>query len=255
MVKIKAETTELLDRMVECLNVPEFADSDPVGYVRQFSDERDIEIASLLCSTIAWGNRKMICRDCEKMLDWMDWQPYNYMRDGAFERLDGDVNVHRTFFVRNLQYYLRGLRAMYAKHGTLQSYAQKILVPANEAKPWMLAEALRNELAEANDLADDPRCLPGNFATTALKRFNMALRWLVRNDGKVDLGIWDVIKPSELYIPLDVHVARTARELGLLNRRSNDRKAVTELTGALAELRPQDPVAYDFALFGIGMGL
>ena len=117
-----------------------------------------------------------------------------------------------------------------------------------------------SELAGENekntaDTAVASRCLPQNLSTTALKRVNMALRWLVRDDGIVDMGIWDVIKPSQLFIPLDVHVGDVSRELGLLSRKSDDKRAVLELTGHLRRFNPSDPVIYDYALFGIGMRL
>ena len=105
-----------------------------------------------------------------------------------------------------------------------------------------------------NGGAADSRCLPVNLKNSALKRVNMALRWLVRDDGIVDMGIWKSIPKSKLFIPLDVHVGNTARNLGLLSRKSNDRKSVEELTDTLRILRPDDPVFYDYALFGIGVG-
>ena len=101
-------------------------------------------------------------------------------------------------------------------------------------------------------MGDRPVLAP-KLDSTALKRVNMALRWLVRNDGIVDMGCWDVIKPSQLFIPMDVHVGNQARALGLLERKANDRKAVMELTALLRDFRPEDPVVYDFALFGIGI--
>ncbi len=97
------------------------------------------------------------------------------------------------------------------------------------------------------------RCLPLGLDKSALKRFNMALRWLVRDDGIVDMGVWKALKPSQLFIPLDVHVGNVSRGLGLLDRKQNDRRAVEELTATLRTLRPADPVVYDFALFGIGI--
>ena len=109
-------------------------------------------------------------------------------------------------------------------------------------------------MADAN--ADQPkslRCLPDNLKSTPLKRVNMALRWLVRDDGIVDMGVWKALKPSQLFIPLDVHVADTSRALNLLSRKSNDRKAVLELTDALRQFDPADPIKYDFALFGLGI--
>ena len=113
---------------------------------------------------------------------------------------------------------------------------------------------LNRLMADANrDFEKSERCLPGNLASTPLKRVNMALRWLVRDDGIVDMGVWKAMKPSQLFIPLDVHVADTSRALGLLDRKSNDRKAVLDLTDALRSMDAEDPVKYDFALFGLGI--
>ncbi|MCM1318337.1 MAG: TIGR02757 family protein [Bacteroides sp.] len=243
---------EMLDREAARINNPEFIDADPVQFPRRFSDVRDIEIVSLLCSTIAWGNRKMICRDCEKMLALMDYQPYNYVADEGYEDLP-EGNIHRTFFNRNLRHYLRGLHRIYARHGLLQDFARAEGIAASEAPSWMLVAALNRELADANGGLRDSRCTPQNLDTTALKRVNMALRWLVRRDGIVDLGVWDVISPSQLFIPLDVHVGRVSRGLGLLSRKQDDRRAVVELTDTLRRFRPDDPVLYDYALFGLGI--
>ena len=107
---------------------------------------------------------------------------------------------------------------------------------------------------EANGGSTNSRCLPTKLNNTALKRINMALRWLVRDDGIVDMGVWNAIKPSQLFIPLDVHVGNTARALGLITRKANDKKTVLELTDILRQMRPSDPVVYDYALFGIGIG-
>ena len=242
----------LLDTEAERINSPEFIADDPVQFPRRFSDVRDIEIAALLSATLAWGNRRMICRDCDRMLSLVDNQPYRYMMDEGYEDLP-DMNIHRTFFASDLRHYLRGLRKIYAEHGSLQDFARSIGMDRAELPSWHLVEAMNRELALANGGRSASRCLPGNTETPALKRVNMALRWLVRNDGIVDLGVWDVIKPGQLYIPLDVHVANVSRLLGLLTRRSNDRKAVLELTGRLRQMRPDDPVFYDYALFGIGV--
>lgn len=244
----------LLEAEAARIDNPEFIKDDPVQFPRRFSALPDIEIASLLSSTIAWGNRKMICRNCEKMLRLMDYQPHNYVMDEGYEELP-DGNIHRTFFNANFRHYLRGLRSIYTRYATLQDFARANAVDCEEAPAWRLATLINAALADANGGCIDSRCLPQNLRTTALKRLNMALRWLVRNDGIVDLGVWDVITPAQLYIPLDVHVQDVARQLGLLSRKSNDRKAVEELTAVLREGRPDDPVYYDYALFGIGMNL
>ncbi|MCH5346111.1 MAG: TIGR02757 family protein [Muribaculaceae bacterium] len=246
---------ELLDSEAKRINNRGFIDSDPVQFPRRFDRLQDIEIAALLSATIAWGNRKMICRNCDRMLEMMGNDPYNFVMDGAWREIDPDQNIHRTFFGRNLRHYLRGLEHLYRQYGSIREMMVKTGIDKEEAPSWVLTRRLADMLTEANEGATDSRCLPGAIETSALKRINMATRWMVRDDGIVDLGVWDNIKPSQLYIPLDVHVGRTARSLGLLERKSNDRKAVIELTGNLKALRPEDPVLYDYALFGIGMNL
>lgn len=248
----EADLRQLLDSEAERINSTDFIGADPVQFPRLFERQQDIEIAGLLSATIAWGNRKMICRNCEKMLSMMDGRPYDFVMSGAFEDLP-DGNVHRTFFVENLRHYLRGLRRIYSRYETLEGFAAAEGAGDDAMPAWKLVEGMRREFAEANGTACDSRCLPGNLDNTALKRINMALRWFVRRDGIVDLGIWDAIKPSQLFIPLDVHVGNTSRELGLVERRSNDKRTAVELTRLLAERRPEDPVWFDYALFGIGM--
>jgi len=246
---------ELLDVEAARINSPEFIGADPVQFPRRFTADEDVEIVAFLSATIAWGNRKMICANCEKMLRLMDGQPYAYVMDEGYEDLP-DMNIHRTFFARDFRHYLRGLRRIYARHGSLREFACHEGIAQSEAPSWQLVEAMNRELAEANGGVSDSRCLPGNLRTTALKRVNMALRWLVRDDGIVDIGIWrGLLHPSQLFIPLDVHVGDTARELGLLTRKADDRRSVVELTERLRRYRPDDPVIYDYALFGIGMKL
>ena len=244
----------LLEQEAQRINSPAFIDDDPVQFPRRYEDLRDIEITSLLCSSIAWGNRRMICRDCDRMLALMDGQPYRYVMDRGYEDLP-DMNIHRTFFARNLRHFLRGLYRIYSNHASLQEFARASGLGNEELPSWALVECINHELAEANGGVGDSRCLPLNLQTTALKRVNMALRWLVRRDGIVDMGVWDVIKPSQLVIPLDVHVGNTARNLGLITRKANDKRTALELTDCLRRWRPDDPVWFDFALFGIGMGI
>lgn len=249
------ELKELLDREAARFNTPDFIGADPVQFPRRFTDPADIEIVALLSATVAWGNRRMICANIEKMLRLMDYAPAAYVADGGFEELP-DMNIHRTFFARDFRALLRGLRPVYQRFGTLQEFARAEHVSDSEFPAWALAEALNRELAEANKDIEDvnlSRCLPQNLKTTALKRLNMALRWLVRDDGIVDIGIWDVISPSQLFIPLDVHVGDVARDLGLLTRNANDRRSVLELTARLREFNPGDPVLYDYALFSLGL--
>lgn len=244
---------EILDREVRRFNSPDFIDKDPVQFPRRFDRLTDIELVSLLASTVAWGNRKMICANIEKMLRLMEYRPTEYLLDGGYEELP-DMNIHRTFFARDLRAYLRGLHSIYKQYGSLQEFARASHIAQSETPAWELAAAINRRLAEANPPATNlSRCLPQNLRTTALKRLNMALRWLVRTDGIVDMGVWDVITPAQLYIPLDVHVGDTARNLGLITRRANDRRTVEDLTSILRTFNPTDPVIYDYALFSLGL--
>lgn len=251
-MKISPEIEYLLREEAARYNTPGFIADDPVQFPRKFSEQRDVEATALLVSTIAWGNRTMICRSANKLLDIMDWQPYRYIREGEFENLP-DGNIHRTFFNRNLRHYLRGLQRVFSRYGSLEGLAVACGASTEAAPAWHLAAALNCELAAANGGASDCRCLPLSLDKSALKRFNMALRWLVRDDGIVDMGIWKALRPSQLYIPLDVHVGNVSRELGILSRKQNDRRAVEELTATLRTLCPEDPTLFDFALFSIGI--
>lgn len=244
---------DILEQELERINSPDFIGSDPVQFPRRFSDLRDIEIVALLSAMIAWGNRKMICRDAERLLDIMNHEPYLYMQSGDFELLDDNRNIHRTFFARDLKYFLRGMKKIYGKFESLDALGAHINLKEESHPAWKLVEHIQRYMSEANEGRKNSQCFPSNLSTTALKRINMALRWLVRDDGIVDLGVWKSLPKSKLYIPLDVHVGNVSRQLGLLKRKSNDRKAVEELTDVLRKFDPEDPVKYDFALFGMGI--
>ena len=239
---------EYLDKHAERINNPLFIEDDPVKFPRRYKDLRDIEIVSFLVATIAWGKRAMILRDAERMLSKIGSSPYDYVMSKGYEKL-GVANVHRTFFENDMAYMLRGFRHFYSLYESIDEYMSAL----TDHTPHKLVEALRSSAMEANGNIYNMRCYSKDLKNTALKRVNLAMRWLVRNDGIVDLGVWKSMKPSELYIPLDVHVGNTAREIGLLTRKNNDWKAVDELTRKLREFNPEDPVIYDFALFGIGI--
>ncbi|MDE6510971.1 MAG: TIGR02757 family protein, partial [Muribaculaceae bacterium] len=162
-------------------------------------------------------------------------------------------NIHRTFFARDLQHLLRGLREIYSRYPSLDAFSAAVDAADDPAPAWKLVGEMQKIITDANGGVASKRGLPNNLNQTALKRVNMALRWLVRDDGIVDMGVWSSIPKSKLYIPLDVHVGNTARDLGLLTRKQDDRKAVEELTEVLRKFRPDDPAYYDFALFGIGV--
>lgn len=252
-MKVPDSIRDSLESAFLRINTPEFIPHDPVQFPRRFSSLPDREIMALLASAIAWGRRPQILKDCEKLVTLMHGEPHAFLMSGDWEGLDPDCNVHRTCFVRHLQYLLRALRAVYSRHPSLEAFAIAEGVPEAEAPAWRLVDALSRVARDVNGGARCPEVIPSGLDTTALKRYNMALRWLVRDDGIVDLGAWKSIRPSQLFIPLDVHVAATSRSLGLLARKSNDRKAVEQLTASLRTFDPADPVKYDFALFGLGI--
>ncbi len=240
----------VLDDKLALYNCKDFVKDDPISFPHSFTRREDVEIAALLASVIAWGNRKMILSSGRKMLfDIMHSAPYDYVMSGEWESLDDSMNIHRTFFARDFKYICRGLKSIYGKYGTMETLFEGCPV-------WDGIEKLRAELAAVNGGVptrhiSNPVAQKGKPAS-ACKRMHMMLRWLCRKDGVVDLGIWSAVSPAELMIPLDVHVARTARALGLVTRKQNDRRTVEELTAQLRKLSPDDPVKYDFALFGVG---
>ena len=249
MENIDRQLKAVLDEQVRLINTPSFIEADPVQFPRRYGRLQDIEIVSLVVSAIAWGKREMILRNAGRILAKMGGNPYEYVMNEDYRTL-GTANLHRTFFEPDLAYMLRGLRKIYSENDTIESFLQNRQVQ----NAWSIAHALQSEIAAANNGKENFKCLPLRSEKSALKRLNLALRWLVRNDGIVDLGIWKILKPSQLFIPLDVHVANVARKLGILQRKSNDRQAVEELTAVLRTFCPEDPVKYDFALFGIGIG-
>lgn len=250
---IDNDLSTLLLEEARRINRPEFIPQDPVQFPRKFERLQDIEITSLLIASISWGNRKMIRNNAEKILGLMDYQPYSYVMDMGYEDLNPEKNLHRTFFGRDMQWYLRGLREIYLRFESLDSFSASKGVGEVEAPAWKLAEEMQKIIITANEGKICPQCLPSNLKTTALKRFNMALRWLVRDDGIVDMGVWKSIPKNKLFIPLDVHVGNTARNLGLITRKANDRKSVELITSAAREIIPEDPALLDFALFGISI--
>ncbi len=253
-MKPTSETAQLLEREAKRIHTPEFVKADPVQFPRRFERKDDVEIVSLLGSHLAWGNRKMICRDIERLLAKMEGEPARWIREGAFESVSDEENIHRTFFGRNLKHFCRGLQKILAENQTVDDFCRRSGAPDSAAPAWTLAEAMNRQMAEANGGRADSRCLPLALNSSALKRLNMALRWLVRkDDGVVDLGIWESLTPAQLYIPVDVHVGNTSRALGLTARKANDRRTAQEITEALRTLRPSDPTYYDFALFGVGV--
>ena len=240
---------DYLDEQANRINTQAFIKNDPVQFPHRYTRLQDIEIVAFLTATIAWGKRSIILKSAERMLSKMGESPYDFVMNEGYKTF-GTANVHRTFFEPDLAYMLKGFRSILLRFESIETFLKNI-PDLNNA--WDITGVLYSEIMKANENKHNSKCFSSNFEKSALKRINLALRWLVRDDGIVDLGVWTFMIPSQLYIPLDVHVGNTARRLGILQRTNNDRKAVEQLTAKLREFCPEDPVKYDFALFGIGI--
>jgi uncharacterized protein (TIGR02757 family) len=234
-------------------NNPSFIACDPISVPHFFSDRTDREISGFLTAAIAWGRRDLILRSSKKMMEMMDNRPYEFVMsadDNDIKSLSGFV--HRTFNGTDLIFFIRGLRYIYSSFPSMEDVILRGMNRQGSLKDGL--SYLRAQFFSINHLYRAEKHFADVTAGAAGKRLNMFLRWMVRKDNHgVDFGIWNKITPSELYIPLDLHTGNTARRLGLLKRRINDWKAVEELTDLLRYFDPEDPVKYDFALFGLGV--
>lgn len=210
-------------------NDPVYFQQDPISFPREFVRRgaclRDVEIAAVFAAHFAWGRRAMIVRDCERLMDEMDWRPADYVMGGEYR--DDDTSIHRTVKWSETARICRALKSFYESSDSLET---------------LDAAAMRTEIFGQKA---DP--------SAANKKINMLRRWMVRKDGKVDLGLWKNTSPSGLVIPLDVHVYTQAVELGLTQRRQKNLATALEITDVFRGIWPEDPVLGDFALFGYGV--
>ena len=247
-----SELKSFLDEKVLQYNTLDFIESDPVQIPHLFSLKEDIEIAGFLSATIAWGNRKMIIKNSHRMMDLIGNSPYDFVmshNDYQLEKLEGFV--HRTFNSDDFKHFIKALKHIYINKGGLENV---FIQNQTETSLQPAIHALHEIFFEIPHLTRTRKHVADPNKGSVSKRINMCLRWFVRNDNAgVDLGIWKDILPSKLSCPLDVHSGNVARKLGLLTRKQNNGKALTELDSKLRELDPNDPVKYDFALFGLGV--
>ncbi len=243
----KDQLKEFLEEYTLQINTPEFCETDPVQYPRRYDSLQDREIAGFLTALISWGKRIMILRNADKMFEAMGDSPYDYIMSGGFDN-DFSHTIHRTFNYEDFRFICTGLRSLYQDHASMEEvFIGKDLFCGIQDLRQIIIDANGAESHRATKHLSSPS------KNSACKRIHMFLRWMVRNDGIVDLGCWQRLSPSSLYIPLDVHVGNISRQLQLLDRKQNDRKSVELLTDSLKEFDPVDPVKYDFALFGIGV--
>ena len=244
-----SELKEFLDYKAEVFEKKSFIDSDPIVLPHRFEKKEDIEITAFLISTISWGNRKSIIQSGERILTIMEEQPLEFVKTYQTGALRHSTFVHRTFNREDLDYFFSKLKKLYRNGGLEHAFRKS--EPDDTIKERI--HLFRKRLFD-NDLQHHSfKHVSDPMKNSAAKRLNMFLRWMVRDRSRgVDFGIWKSIHPSELFIPLDVHTGTIARKLGLLKRNQNDWKALEELMTSLRQLDANDPVKYDFALFGLG---
>lgn len=250
--KINAELREFLDLKVSQYNSPAFLASDPIQIPHKFSLKQDIEISGFLTATIAWGNRKSIINNAQLLMDLMDQAPYQFIMEHSEEDLRSlKAFVHRTFNDSDLHYFIQALKHIYTNHSGMEAIFSKH-AHKNTLQPAI--SKFKEYFFELPHAKRTTKHVSDPLKGSAAKRINMFLRWMVRDATTgVDFGLWKSLSPAQLSCPLDVHSGNVARKLGLLTRKQNDAKAVAELDANLRLLDPNDPVKYDFALFGLGV--
>lgn len=245
--KIKA----FLDKKVSAYNQPDFIPDDPITIPHQFSRKPDIEIAGFFAATFAWGQRKTIISKCRDLLDRMDNAPYDFIKNHREIDLKSFESFkHRTFNGTDLLYFIHFLN----KHYSISASLEDAFLKAGDDMKDRLSAFHRYFFDDEFAPERTQKHVATPVRNSSCKRLNMFLRWMVRTDNQgVDFGIWKRITPGQLICPLDVHVGRTARKLGILSRKQDDWLAAAELTDELVKMDATDPVKYDFALFGLGV--
>jgi len=242
---------EFLDEKAAFYENPVFIDSDPIQIPHQFQKRQDIEIAGLLTSIIAWGNRTSILNSARKMMGLLDHDPYAFISGHSPKELRAlDGFVHRTFQTADLQFMIQALQHAYSIEDSLENF----FIGSEQSSMAERIHHFRAFMLQTPHEKRSEKHLADPFKGSAAKRIHMFLRWMVRSNTQgVDFGIWNQISTADLSCPLDVHSGNVARKLGLLKRQQNDAKAVAELDQSLRRMDPKDPVKYDFALFGLGV--
>jgi len=253
-IQINNELKDLLDLKVQQYNSPAFISTDPISVPHHFSRKEDIEIAAFLAATFAWGQRSTIISNATKLMKLMENQPFDFVVNFSEKDLTPFRKfVHRTFNADDCAYFLWALKNIYQQHPSLEdAFTSGFSFSEQNSKSAILNFRIR--FFDLQPITRSQKHVANPAKNASAKRLNMFLRWMVRKDDRgVDFGIWKKILPSQLICPLDTHSGRVARKLGLLQRRADDWQAAEELTENLKHFDPDDPVKYDFALFGLGV--
>lgn len=248
------ELKPYLDELNQKVEVPGYIDSDPVQFMHAFDSKKDREIAGFFAALMAWGRRDVVCRKVEELMKIMDYMPCRFIMGYT----ESDFPLfrffkHRTFKPIDLHGITLALQSIYLKHTDFELFWKSCSdFSAKSGLPLMTVFHNRFFSHYPDFKKRTYKHISTPEKNGSCKRLYMYLRWCIRNESPVDPGIWNFILPKDLKIPLDVHVARQSRQLGLLTRRANDWQSVLELTSVLKILDPEDPVKYDYGLFGLG---
>jgi len=244
---------QFLDEKVDLYNQVSFIHSDPIQVPHQYTEKQDIEISGLFSAVFAWGLRKTAIRKTQELLNRMDDAPYDFIlnhKSSDLKRIE--PFKHRTFNSTDALYFIHFLNWYYNQHDTLE----ELFVARTEDEP--IEAGLIQFHNTFFSLTEAPlrtsKHISSPLKRSTCKRLNMFLRWMVRKDNrKVDFGIWNKLRMKDLICPIDLHVDRVARNLGLISRKQTDWMTALELTRNLRSMDPADPIKYDYALFGIGV--
>ena len=249
----QSQLKEFLDEKYDLYNRPSFIETDPIQIPHRYSKKEDIEISGFMSATIAWGRRNSIIKNAGRLMEFMNNNPHEFLINAdksdikIFEKF-----VHRTFNGDDCMFFIDSLRNIYLNHGGLEK-----VFAENIEKTHSIIDSIkyfREIFFEIPHLKRTEKHIANIDKNSAAKRLNLFLMWMIRNDNRgVHFGLWDTIKPQYLYLPLDVHSANTGRKLGLISRKQNDWKTVDEVTKKLRSFDNDDPVKYDFALFGLSI--
>ena len=249
----REELRDLLEHLHDKYNRTEFIEPDPISIPHSFERAEDKEIAGFLAATIAWGNRKAIVKSARRMMSYMDNAPADFVRNASERELQHlQSYVHRTFNGQDFIDFVGCMRHIMEIHGGIGKFFESRYEQTQDMAQ-VLSDFRREFLAKPHNIHCEKH-LSSIDKGAACKRLNMYLRWFVRRDERgVDFGLWQRIPMSALYLPLDIHTGNMGRALGLLSRKQNDWKATAEITAALREFDAEDPVRYDYSLFGAGI--
>ncbi|MBQ7665796.1 MAG: TIGR02757 family protein [Synergistaceae bacterium] len=246
----KSELKAFLEGMYYVYARREIINPDPLYFLYSYHDVRDIEIAGLIASSLAYGRVAQIMKSVERVLSCLGDEPHRFLADNENFHIVPDDFKHRFTTSYDMNNFLRNISEVIREHESIEGFMSKCLDESNgnlfHALDKFSDRLSMNRNPESFSLITAPK------DGSACKRLFLFLKWLVRHDD-VDPGGWEVLRPCDLIVPTDTHMHRISIELGLTKRKSADLKCAVEITNGFREICPEDPAKYDFALTRLGI--